>query len=123
MSKPQLVLRAQKRATQILTSVFCLVMLTQSALAMACHSFGDVHVICEDGHFAVVLIDRETQSEILPEDEDCCPHMVVSGGRNSAWFGNEAIAVIRNISPENITVTTLTRGAAKPRGPPSSSLF
>ena len=123
MSKPPLVMRAQKRATQILTSVFCLVMLTQSALAMACHSFGDVHVICKDGHVAVVLIDRETQSEILPEDEDCCPHMVVSGGRNNAWIGNEAIAIIRSISPENVVKTTITRSTAKPRGPPSNTLF
>ena len=112
-----------KHAKQLLTSVFCLVMLTQSAMAGACHTFGDVHVICRDGHVAVVLIDRETQSEILPEDEDCCPHMVVSGGRNNAWIGNEAIAIIRRISPESVVKTNLTRITAKPRGPPSNTLF
>ena len=112
-----------KHAKQFLTSVFCLVMLTQSAIAVACHSFGDVHVICREGQFAVVLIDRETQSEVSHEDEDCCPHMAMSGGRNSAWFGSGAIAIIRSISPENVATTNRKYDTAKPRGPPPNSLF
>ena len=112
-----------KHAKHFLTNVFCLVMLTQSAVAVACHSFGDVHVICRDGHVAVVLIDRETQSEILPDDKDCCPHMAMSGGRNIAWFGNGAITIIRTISPENVVTTTRAYGTAKPRGPPPNILF
>ena len=51
-------------------------------MALACHSIGDVHVICKDGHVAAVLIDRETQSEVLQEEEDCCANLVLSVGRD-----------------------------------------
>lgn len=98
-------------------------MLTQSALAMACHSFGDVHVICKEGHVAVVLIDRETQSEVSQEEEDCCANMVVSAGRDHATIGFEAIAIIRSMSPEIVAKNPLAHRTAKPREPPSNILF
>jgi hypothetical protein len=112
-----------KRIQQTLASIFCFLLLTQSALAMACHSFGDVHVICKEGHVAVVLIDRETQSEVSQEEEDCCASMVVSAGRDHATIGFEAIAIIRSMSPEIVATNPLAHRTAKPREPPSNILF
>lgn len=112
-----------KRVKHFLTSLFCLAVLTQSALAMACHSFGDVHVICKQGHVAFVFIDRETQSEVSHEEEDCCANMVVSDARHHGATGFEAIAIIRTTSPDIVATTPLTHRTAKPREPPSNILF
>jgi len=112
-----------KRVKHFLTSLFCLAVLTQSALAMACHSFGDVHVICKEGQFAVVLIDRETQSEVSQEEEDCCANMVVSDSRDHTTIGFEAVAIIRSMSPEIVATSPLAHRTAKPREPPSNILF
>ena len=112
-----------KRVQQILTSIFCFLLLTQSAIALACHSIGDVHVICKEGHVAVVLIDHKTQSEVSQEEEDCCANMVVFGGRAHTTIGFEAIAIIRSMSPEIVATNPLAHRTAKPREPPSNILF
>jgi len=92
-------------------------------MASACHSIGDVHVICKEGHVAVVLIDRETQSEVSQEEEDCCANMVVSGDRAHTTIGFEAVAIIRSMSPKIVAKNPLAHRTTKPREPPSNILF
>ena len=92
-------------------------------MALSCNSIGDVHVICKEGHVAVVLIDREKQSEVSQEEEDCCANMVVSGGRDHTTIGFEAVAIIRSMSPEIVDTNPPALRTAKPREPPSNILF
>ena len=112
-----------KSVQQMLTSIFCFLLLSQSAMALACHSIGDVHVICKEGHVAVVLSDRETQSEVSQEKEDCCASMGVSAGWDVTTIGFEAIAIIRSMSPKIVVTKPLAHRTIKPREPPSSILF
>ena len=112
-----------KRVQHSLAGIFCFLLLTQSAMALACHSIGDVHVICKDGHVAAVLIDRETQSEVLQEEEDCCANLVLSVGRDQGAIGFEAVPIIRSTSPEIIAASPLAHRTSKPREPPSNILF
>ena len=107
----------------MLTGIFCFLLLSQSAMALACHSIGDVHVICKEGHVAVVLIDRETQSEISQEKEDCCTSMVVSASWDVTTIGFEAIAIIRSMSPKIVASNPFAHRTAKPREPPSNIFF
>jgi len=92
-------------------------------MASACHSIGDVHVICKEGHVAVVLIDRETQSEVSQEEEDCCANMVVSGDRAHTTIGFEAVAIIRRMAPKIVATKPIKHRTTKPREPPSNILF
>ena len=111
------------RFQQTLVSIFCFLLLTQSAVALSCQSIGDIHVICKEGHVAVVLIDRETRSGESQEEENCCADMAVSAGQDHVMVGFEAITVIRSISPEIVATNPLAHRTAKPREPPSNTLF
>jgi len=92
-------------------------------VALSCQSIGDIHVICKEGHVAVVLIDHETRSVVSQEEENCCADMVVSAGRDHVKVGFEAVAIIRSMSPKIVAKSPLAHRTTKPREPPSNILF
>lgn len=53
--------------------IFAFLLLVQTGVAAACHSVGDVHVICHSDGIETVYVETKTQTESQRGEKDCCP--------------------------------------------------
>ena len=64
--------RTRRHIITITTRLVVFALLVQPVLASACHSLGDVHVICRDGGTSAIIVQNDTVPAELSERETCC---------------------------------------------------
>lgn len=102
--------------------IMAVFLLASSVTASACHSVGDVHVICKNGTISALYVENKGKATEV-ENPDCCP---------MAGFALAETAQARPANRQLDTQTTpLPHSApmmradapARPRGPPTELFF
>jgi hypothetical protein len=102
--------------------IMAVFLLASSVTASACHSVGDVHVICKNGTISALYVENKGKATEA-ESPDCCP---------MAGFALAEIAQARPVNrPLDTQTTPLPHSApmmradapARPRGPPTELFF
>lgn len=112
---------------RMLHSVLAFFLLLQSGFAAACHSVGDVHVICHDD--GIKLVYSETQSPIRAQnpiaaqnmDAPCCSALSLADAATPPLIA-PGIAVLPAAQKHTATPSPRETAFTPPkRGPPSLS--
>lgn len=102
--------------------IMAVFLLASNVTASACHSVGDVHVICKNGMISALYVENKGKATEA-ESPDCCP---------MAGFALAETAQARPVNRPLVTQTTpLPHSApmmradapAPPRGPPTGLFF
>ena len=102
--------------------IMAALLLASSVTASACHSVGDVHVICKNGTISALYVENKGKATEA-ESPDCCP---------MAGFALAETAQARPVNrPLDTQTTPLPHSApmmradapAPPRGPPTGLFF
>ena len=107
---------------RVLHLIFAAFLFLSGAAASACHTVGDVHVICHGGKIKALYVESEMEEDAATHPE-CCP---------MAGFALPAAAIAATHQAPLSTVkfrkqpdihTLRSDLHAVPRGPPSRLLF
>jgi hypothetical protein len=104
--------------------IFAAFLLVSSAASAACHSVGDVHIICKDGQISALYVENDNDTAQNTDNKtDCCP--MAGFALPMATFAALPMAAVTS------TQTRFQRGMhmlrldahAAPRGPPARLFF